>query len=152
VNWCELMAALMALQVLAPSLRDRSVHVVMDNLSSVYIINRYSTRSARLLPLLRAMCGLCLEYNIAMRATHRPGVENVLPDYLSRPAKHRYDPMANLRLECGSGWSLSGVHGLCSCQLVLERRSSDTAPIMLPLSAFSARCRCGLIRGGPTRR
>ena len=83
VGWCELAAALFALQMFAPQLRDASVRIVLDNSAAVHIINRYSTRSARLLPLLRAMCGLCLQYNISMRASpgcaQRPAGQSVAP-------------------------------------------------------------------------
>src|SRR5881394_1072265 len=88
VGWCELRAALFAMHVLAPQLRDKSIHIILDNSAAVFMINRFTTRSQRLLPLLRAMCGLSLQYNISMHASHRPGVKNVVPDYLSRPELH----------------------------------------------------------------
>ena len=42
VGWCELRAALFAMHVLAPQLRDRSIHIVMDNASAVFMINRFA--------------------------------------------------------------------------------------------------------------
>ena len=35
-----------------------------------------------------------LRYNLAIRAQHRPGVDNVLADFLSRPELHQHDHVA----------------------------------------------------------
>jgi hypothetical protein len=44
--------------------------------------------------LLRQLYTLALQHNLSIRAVHRPGVDNTLADFLSRPALHRDDPVA----------------------------------------------------------
>ena len=147
VGWCELRAALFAMHLLAPQLRDRSIRIVMDNAAAVFMINRYRTRSARLLPLLRAMCGLCLQHNIEMRAVHRAGVDNVIADYLSRPLLHRFAPRALVH----AGRSLRTACVVCSCQVRVARCAASMPPT-LPLSTWSRVCRCASVRGALMRR
>jgi hypothetical protein len=62
----------------------------VDNLSDVHILNRQATRSERLAGLLRAVYLLAMEHNISISTRHRPGVENVLADFLSRPEHHSH--------------------------------------------------------------
>ena len=60
----------------------------MDNSTDVHIINRQATRSKALAGLLRQLYSIALRYNLHIRAQHRPGVDSVLADFLSRPELH----------------------------------------------------------------
>lgn len=91
ISWCELFAALAALLIYAPLLKNQSVLLVVDNKTDVDIINRQSTRSQRLSVLLRAMFDLATKLNCSVKAVHRPGEQNVLADLLSRPELHQND-------------------------------------------------------------
>ena len=62
-----------------------------DNLADVHIINRQSTKSAELLPLLRSIYATCAHFNIAIRAEHLPGELNTIADHLSRPELHKHE-------------------------------------------------------------
>ena len=67
--------------------------VKTDNLADVHIINRQSTRSQDLLPLLCSIYATCAYYNISVRAEHIPGVLNVVADCLSRPDLHMHSTL-----------------------------------------------------------
>ena len=58
---------------------------VQDDQSDVHVLNRQATRSPRLAGLLREIYTIAVENNISLYARHRPGVDNVLADFLSRP-------------------------------------------------------------------
>ena len=90
MTWCEMFAVLAALTTYADVLRNTCVLFLVDNLSDVHILNRQATRSERLAGLLRAVYLLAMEHNISISTRHRPGVENVLADFLSRPEHHSH--------------------------------------------------------------
>lgn len=131
----EFFAILYAAHIYAPLLRDRSLHIYCDNQSDVAIITRQSTRSSGILRLLRALYSLSAEYNFNIRAFHRPGVQNVVADYLSRPDKHRYDftPRPSQPV------LLSHVLSLSSERLQLTPLHSALASNSLRLSHLSPR-------------
>ena len=56
----------------------------------VHALNKQSTGSRRNAGLLREIYSIAVAFNIAITAEHRPGHENVLPDFLSRPSLHRH--------------------------------------------------------------
>jgi hypothetical protein len=91
ISWCELLAVYAAAATYAPLLQNQTVLCYVDNSTDVAIINRQATRSNRLATLLRSLYDLALRYNFSIRATHRPGEQNQLADFLSRPDLHRND-------------------------------------------------------------
>jgi hypothetical protein len=88
IQYAELFAIVASVAMYAPYLRNRALLVTTDNLADVHVINRQSTRAPDLLPLLRYLYATCAFHNIALRALHVPGVDNILADYLSRPNLH----------------------------------------------------------------
>jgi hypothetical protein len=94
ISWLELLAVVACTATYAPHLTGQSLLFYVDNSTDVHIINRQATRSKLLAPLLRQLYSLALHHNLSIRAVHRPGVDNTLADFLSRPALHRDDPVA----------------------------------------------------------
>ena len=90
IQWAELFAVAYSVALYGPWLADSCLIVVTDNMSDVSIINRQSTRSAELLPLLRAIYATCVRYNILLKAQHVAGEDNVVADFMSRPDMHMY--------------------------------------------------------------
>ena len=88
MTWCELFAVYAALFTYRTVLRHCCVLFLMDNQSDVHVLNRQATRSPRLAGLLREIYTIAVEHNISLYARHRPGVENVLADFLSRRELH----------------------------------------------------------------
>ena len=91
IAWCELLAVVACASTYGPLLSGQSLLFHVDNSTDVHIINRQATRSKALAGLLRQLYGIALQYNLSIRAQHRPGVDNVLADFLSRPELHRHD-------------------------------------------------------------
>jgi hypothetical protein len=77
-------------------LTNSHVVFVVDNEADVHIINRQTSRERRLCGLLRCLCDAALRHNFSFKAVHRPGVDNELMDWASRPDKHVFtsDPSA----------------------------------------------------------
>ena len=94
VAWCELLAVVACASAYAPLLSGQSLLFYVDNSTDVHIINRQATRSKALAGLLRQLYSVALRYNLSIRAQHRPGVDNVLADFLSRPELHRGNHVA----------------------------------------------------------
>jgi hypothetical protein len=94
IAWCELLAVLAAAITYAPYLKNQSLLFLVDNSTDVHIINRQATRSKTLAAILRQLFSVSLYYNLHIFAQHRPGVTNILADFLSRPDLHQHDPVA----------------------------------------------------------
>ena len=88
MTWCELFAVYAALVTWGEVLSNCCVLFLMDNSTDVGVLNKQSTRSDRLAGLLREIYLVALQHNISIYARHRPGVDNVLADFLSRPAHY----------------------------------------------------------------
>lgn len=95
IGWGELFAAVVPILSSAPLFSDHHIVSVLDNSASVSILNRRTTKSPELLSLLQRLALASAQHNFTFTAVHRPGVHNVLPDILSRPAKHGFclDPL-----------------------------------------------------------
>ena len=92
---------------------------VADNNTDVHIINRQATRSKALAGLLRQLYSIALQYNIRIQAVHRPGIDNTLADFLSRPALHQHGHVAQwCRMNPSHASRLSSVSVVSSAQFV----------------------------------
>jgi hypothetical protein len=91
IAWCELLAVVACASTYGPLLAGQSLLFHVDNSTDVHIINRQGTRSKALAGLLRQLYSIALRYNLSIRAQHRPGVDNVLADFLSRPGLHGHN-------------------------------------------------------------
>ena len=137
IGWLELLAVVACTTTYAPHLTGQSIVFHVDNQSDVHIINRQATRSKQLAPLLRQLYALALEHNLSIRAVHRPGVDNILADFLSRPTLHRDDHVAVWQASHPSRSSeLSSVSLVCSGHFV---DSSTWSPASLSASTRSER-------------
>ena len=90
IQWGEFFCPLAAAVEFGPVLRDRHVVFVVDNESDVFVINRLRTRDLRLSALLRALCDTSMQFNFSFEAVHRAGKSNILMDWSSRPALHKF--------------------------------------------------------------
>lgn len=95
IAWCELLAVVACAATYAPRLTGQSMLFYVDNATDVHIINRQATRSKAIAPLLRQLYGIALQHNVSIRAQHRPGVDNTLADFLSRPQLHQHRHVAS---------------------------------------------------------
>jgi hypothetical protein len=72
-----------ALNIWGESLRNRIFLFHIDNQAVVSIINKKSSRSPRVMSLIRKLVFACLKFNILIKAEHIPGNLNSLADSLS---------------------------------------------------------------------
>lgn len=84
----ELWAALFAVRKLAPRCARCRLHLRVDNLPVVGMINKLSTTSARCIPVLRELAWLLAVHDVELVTTHIGTKENLVADVLSR----RYAP------------------------------------------------------------
>ena len=135
IAWCELLAVVACASTYGPLLSGQSLLFHVDNSTDVHIINRQATRSRALAGLLRRLYSIALRYNLSIRAQHRPGDDNVLADFLSRPELHRHDHVAQ--------WAATHPTAsarLSSVSLVFSRHyvSSSTASPATPSDSTHA--------------
>ena len=129
IGWCELLAVVACASTYAPLLAGQSMLFYVDNMSDVHIINRQATRSKALAGLLRQLYRIACEHNIAIRAEHRPGVDNTLADFLSRPDLHQHDHVARWAAAHPSASArLSAVSLVSSKHYVSSSTSSQATP------------------------
>ena len=98
INLLELRAVRLTLQLLTSSVTNKVVRVECDNTTAVAYINKQGgTRSRALNQETRLLYNWAVANRVTLGAIHRPGVDNILADFLSR---NRPDPLE---------WSLSPV-------------------------------------------
>jgi hypothetical protein len=90
IQFGELFAPGAAVVEYGPLLANSHVIFACDNEADTFVINRHRTRDPRLSALLRALCEASTRHNFSFSAVHHPGVKNVLMDWSSRPALHRF--------------------------------------------------------------
>jgi hypothetical protein len=73
-----------ALNIWGYYLRNKKIIFHVDDQAVVYIINKISSRSPRVMSLVRKLVFACLEFNILLKSEHIPGYLNSLADSLSR--------------------------------------------------------------------
>ena len=87
INVRELLAVEFGLRAFLPQLRNKTVSVRTDNITTVAYINKMGgTRSELLLQVAKNIWNFCLQNGISLQATYLPGAENTTADRLSRLA------------------------------------------------------------------
>lgn len=80
----ELFPLLVSLYIWGEDLRNKKITFKCDNQSVVHIINSMTSKSSRVMVLLRAFTLKWLDLNILVKASHISGSRNVLTDLISR--------------------------------------------------------------------
>ena len=80
----ELYATVIAVDIWAPLLRNKQIRLRSDNMSTVFELNKKSSRKSERMALLRHLTHTCLSFQIYVTARHQPGKQNILSDILSR--------------------------------------------------------------------
>ena len=84
ISYLELVPVYQAVIRYAGSWRNQHVLCMTDNTQVVSAINKGTSINTLTMALLRDIFWVCVMYNIYLCARHIPGVNNVLPDLLSR--------------------------------------------------------------------
>ena len=65
-----------------------------DNQAVIHIVNSLTSRSQRVMTLVRTMVLCCLQFNIVFQGRHVPGVDNNIADALFRQQMDRFRALA----------------------------------------------------------
>jgi len=84
INILELLALVVACLAWADVLRGKRVVVWCDNIATVWVINTGKTRDSYMQALLRELCYFTAVHDCEIYARHIPGIQNRVPDMLSR--------------------------------------------------------------------
>lgn len=84
INALELLTIVVALKIWGGNFRGRRIVVLCDNMSSCLALNKGSTRCSFMQGCLRDICFLSAIFEFEIRAQHISGINNRLPDLLSR--------------------------------------------------------------------
>ncbi|XP_053140582.1 uncharacterized protein LOC128340004 [Hemicordylus capensis] len=94
LTFLELFPIVVAVHIWAESFKDSVVRFWCDNLAVVQIINSQTSKSQRVMGLVRALVLTCLRHNTLFTAQHVPGVQNEVADALSRFQMQRFRKLA----------------------------------------------------------
>lgn len=84
ITFLELVPILLAIWVWADHFKAKKLLINTDNIALVHILNSQSSKSQRVMSLLRPLILLCLKYNIQIKSTHISGYKNSIADSISR--------------------------------------------------------------------
>ena len=94
ITFLELFPIVVALQIWGEKLRNKKIRFHCDNTSVVYILNNMSCKSVLVMKLVRFLTMLCLNFNIVVKSSHIPGINNEICDALSRQQFERFRRLA----------------------------------------------------------
>jgi hypothetical protein len=84
ISGLEALAVSVALKLWAPLLSGMRVRILCDNQATVQVINFGKAKDAFLLQCMREICFTSAMHRFQVKAVHISGVENRLPDFISR--------------------------------------------------------------------
>jgi hypothetical protein len=90
----ELFPIVVAIDIWGSLLLNKKIKFNCDNQAVVHIINSMTSRSDKVMVLVRMLTVLCLKYNMVLQAAHVPGVCNAICDSLSRFQFRRFRELA----------------------------------------------------------
>lgn len=90
----ELFPILVALYIWGDQLLNKKIQFHCDNIAVVHILNKLSSKSCRVMRLVRLITLRCLKLNIWIRSIHVPGHQNAICDSLSRLQLSRFRSLA----------------------------------------------------------
>ena len=80
----ELFPVLVSIAIWDYMLQNKKIQFNCDNAAVVGVLNSWSSKSDKVMTLLRPLTIKCLEFNILIRASHVPGTKNTICNTLSR--------------------------------------------------------------------
>lgn len=84
ITFLELIPVALAIYVWGQSLQSKKIILNIDNEAVVHILNQKTSKSDRVMSLLRPMLIRVMQNNIQIKSVHVPGCTNLIPDALSR--------------------------------------------------------------------
>ena len=94
ITYLELFPILMALWIWRDKFTSRKLLLNTDNMALVHILNSMSSKSPRVMSLIRPIVFICLNNNIQIKCLHIPGYKNSIADSISRFQWERFRNLA----------------------------------------------------------
>jgi len=94
ITFLEMVPVLLAIWLWGVFLRDRKIKFHIDNLGLVEVINKQSSKSKRLMFLVRTFVLLVMKYSVVFKAVHISSKSNYIADAISRKQFHRLQQLA----------------------------------------------------------
>ncbi|XP_021350001.1 uncharacterized protein LOC110448201 isoform X1 [Mizuhopecten yessoensis] len=94
ITFLELVPIVLALFIWGPDLKNKKIMLNTDNKGLVAIINKKTSKSCRLMSLLRPFILKCMFFNIQCKAVHIEGASNDIADAISRQQWSRFRMLA----------------------------------------------------------
>lgn len=94
ITFLELFPVVVAMELWGNILSNKKIIFHIDNQAVVTIINKKSSKSPRVMVLVRRLVLLTLKLNMLIKAEHIPGKYNIIADSLSRCDWQRFRKMA----------------------------------------------------------
>ena len=94
LSFLEMVPVLLALYLWGPNLANKKVSFNIDNEALVWVRNKQSSKSKRLMQLVRPFVQLSMSYNIVFKAVHIASKSNCIADAISRQQWKRFRVLA----------------------------------------------------------
>ena len=94
ITFLELFPIVVALYIWGDQLKNKKIKFFCDNMSVVHIINSMTCKSEAVMRLVRCCTLLCLKFNLVVKSSHVPGVNNTICDALSRLQMEKFRVLA----------------------------------------------------------
>lgn len=94
ITFLELVPVVMALFIWGDELKNRKIVLHIDNEALVTIVNKKTSKSCRVMELIRPFVLRCMLFNIQCRAMHIEGLANGIADAISRQQWDRFRVLA----------------------------------------------------------
>ncbi|PJE78781.1 hypothetical protein CI610_02269 [invertebrate metagenome] len=94
LTFLELVPVLLAMMLWGPQLKNKKIVLNIDNQSLVTVLNKKSSKSKRVMELVRPLVLHAMMYNIQFKAIHIQGIHNSIADSISRLQWARFRQLA----------------------------------------------------------
>ena len=84
ITLLELYPIFLALELWGDHFQNKCIQLNTDNMAVTFILNNFTSKDKHIMVLVRLLVLNCIKNNILIRSKHLPGVENIIPDMISR--------------------------------------------------------------------
>ena len=94
ITFLELVPIVLAIWVWSAQFTSKKLLINTDNMALVHILNTKSSKSSRVMSLVRPLVLHCLKHNIQIRCVHVPSYSNAIADAISRLQLNKFRKLA----------------------------------------------------------
>lgn len=94
ITFQEMLPIVLAFELWGEDLANKCISLHSDNMAVVCILNKQTSKDKQVMSLVRHFVLSCMRHNILTKAVHIPGIQNTLPDLLSRLQVEKFHQLA----------------------------------------------------------